>query len=127
MKPIKKQRKFGKGVYICKNEEEAVSAIKAMMIEKKFGDAGKIILVEEKLIGEEVSFLAFCDGKTVKPLLAAQDHKRAYDGDNGPNTGGMGSYACENHLLPFLKKSDVEKAMKGHVIEEAVLVGTYKR
>ncbi|MBI2650489.1 phosphoribosylamine--glycine ligase, partial [Candidatus Woesearchaeota archaeon] len=70
------------------------------------------VVVEEKFEGEEFSLQCFSDGKTVVGMPVVQDHKRAYENDKGPNTGGMGSYSCENHLLPFLKKSDVEKALE---------------
>ena len=70
------------------------------------------VIVEEKLEGEEFSLQCLTDGKTVVATPPAQDHKRAFNGDKGPNTGGMGSYSCENHLLPFLTKNDVEEALK---------------
>lgn len=82
----------GKGVVIAKDYEQAEDAAYSMLIENKFGDAGKKILVEEFLEGEEVSFFVLTDGKELLPLTSAQDYKRAYDGDEGPNTGGMGSY-----------------------------------
>ena len=72
----------------------------------------ELVVVEEKLDGEEFSLQCLTDGKTVVPTPVAQDHKRAYDGDKGPNTGGMGSYSCENHLLPFLNKDHVDKALE---------------
>jgi phosphoribosylamine--glycine ligase len=83
----------GKGVLICQNSEEAKHAIKSIMVDKAFGDSGDEVVVEEFLEGQEVSVLAFTDGKTVIPLQSAQDHKAAYDGDQGPNTGGMGAYS----------------------------------
>ncbi|MCA9065308.1 MAG: phosphoribosylamine--glycine ligase [Planctomycetaceae bacterium] len=82
----------GKGVFVCKNRSEARSASKSILQDRSFGDAGREILIEECLIGEEASILAIIDGDTIVPLDAAQDHKRAYDGDQGPNTGGMGAY-----------------------------------
>ncbi len=82
----------GKGVVIAKDYGEAEAAVKMMLEEKAFGDAGSRVLIEECLVGEEVSVLAFTDGQTVLPMVSAQDHKRAYDGDAGPNTGGMGAY-----------------------------------
>jgi phosphoribosylamine--glycine ligase len=72
-------------------------------------DAGRVI-VEEKLIGQEFSLMSFCDGSFCVDMPAVQDHKRAYEGDAGPNTGGMGSYSCKNHLLPFLNANDVREA-----------------
>ncbi|MBI2634593.1 phosphoribosylamine--glycine ligase [Candidatus Peregrinibacteria bacterium] len=73
------------------------------------GEGGRVV-VEEKLIGQEFSLMSFCDGMTTVDMPAVQDHKRAFDGDKGSNTGGMGSYSCADHILPFLKKSDVEAA-----------------
>src|SRR5437867_11284445 len=83
----------GKGVVICATVKEAHEAIDAIMRARLFGEAGDRIVVEEFLEGEEASFLAFTDGHTVLPLASAQDHKRAFDGDRGPNTGGMGAYS----------------------------------
>ncbi|HLY38031.1 MAG TPA: phosphoribosylamine--glycine ligase, partial [Candidatus Binatia bacterium] len=80
----------GKGVFICAAVEEAVQAIGELMRTRVFGDAGGKVVVEEFLEGEEVSFMALTDGTTVLPLATSQDHKRALDGDRGPNTGGMG-------------------------------------
>ena len=71
---------------------------------------GSTFLIEEKFIGEEFSLMSFCDGTNIKHMPAVQDHKRAYDGDLGPNTGGMGSYSDQNHSLPFLKDSDIKEA-----------------
>ncbi|MBT6821499.1 phosphoribosylamine--glycine ligase, partial [archaeon] len=82
----------GKGVYVCDEIDEAINAINEIMLVKKFGDAGNKILVEERLYGEEASFLVFSDGKTVKSMVSTQDHKAVYVGDKGPNTGGMGAY-----------------------------------
>lgn len=83
----------GKGVVVTADRDEALRAVEAMMVERVFGAAGDKVLVEECLAGEEVSVLAFTDGETVVPMLAAQDHKRVFDLDAGPNTGGMGAYA----------------------------------
>ncbi len=83
----------GKGVIICHTVEEAEDAVKMIMVDKLFGDAGERLIVEEFLEGEEASFLAFADGKTVLPMASSQDHKPAYDNDQGPNTGGMGAYS----------------------------------
>lgn len=83
----------GKGVHIAENKEEAKAAILEMMKNESLGDAGKRIVLEEFLIGEEVSVLAFCDGNTAVPMVSAQDHKAIFDGDKGPNTGGMGTYS----------------------------------
>ena len=84
---------LGKGVIIALNEEEAIDGIHEIMDDKKFGDSGNRVVIEEFLTGPEVSVLAFTDGKTVKPMVSAQDHKRAYDNDKGPNTGGMGTFS----------------------------------
>jgi phosphoribosylamine--glycine ligase len=83
----------GKGVVVARDEEAAVNAIKAMMEDRVFGDAGQHVVIEDCLVGEEASILAFTDGRTVVPMLASQDHKPVFDGDQGPNTGGMGAYA----------------------------------
>lgn len=90
----------GKGVSVCSTKEEANDAIKRMLLQKEFGDAGNRILVEEKLDGQELSLLAIVDGHTIVPLEAAQDHKAAHDGDIGPNTGGMGSYSPTPLITP---------------------------
>lgn len=82
----------GKGVILAYNQEEAVKAV-SLCFEGAFGDAGRKVLIEELLSGEEVSILAFTDGKTIIPLASSQDHKRVGDGDTGPNTGGMGAYS----------------------------------
>jgi phosphoribosylamine--glycine ligase len=83
----------GKGVIVCQTEEEARQAVKRIMREKEFGDAGNEIIIEECLVGEEASILCFTDGKTIIPMASAQDHKRVNDDDEGPNTGGMGAYS----------------------------------
>ena len=84
---------LGKGVLICQTKEEALEGLKEMMIDQKFGKSGTKVVIEEFLTGPEVSVLSFCDGKTVRPMVSAQDHKRAYDGDQGLNTGGMGTFS----------------------------------
>lgn len=84
---------LGKGVIIAQNEDEAIDGIHEIMDDKKFGDSGNRVVIEEFLTGPEVSVLAFTDGKTVRPMVSAQDHKRAYDGDKGLNTGGMGTFS----------------------------------
>ncbi|MBO4317681.1 MAG: phosphoribosylamine--glycine ligase [Mailhella sp.] len=83
----------GKGVIIAATREEALEAVHSMLSERRFGDAGNAVLIEEFLTGEEVSLICFCDGERAMPLPSAQDHKAAYDGDIGPNTGGMGAYS----------------------------------
>lgn len=84
---------LGKGVLICNTLEEAIDGVKTIMEDKKFGDAGSRMVIEEFMTGREVSVLSFVDGKTIKIMSSAQDHKRANDGDMGPNTGGMGTFS----------------------------------
>ncbi len=88
----------GKGVIVPRDAGEAQSALRAIMVERIFGPAGDRVVIEERLEGPEVSLMAFCDGETVVPMLPAQDHKRAFDGDQGPNTGGMGAF-CPSPLM----------------------------
>jgi len=88
---------LGKGVIIAENLEQAEDAVNSIMREKKFGESGASIVIEEFLTGPEVSVLAFTDGKTVVPMVSSMDHKRAYDGNEGPNTGGMGVIAPNPH------------------------------
>lgn len=92
----------GKGVVVAMDLEEALQAVDTMMGDKIFGEAGSRLVVEEFMTGEEASLLAFTDGSTVIPMVAAQDHKRIFDGDRGPNTGGMGAYAPAPVLTPEL-------------------------
>lgn len=92
----------GKGVVIPQTKEEAHQALKEMMCDKAFGSAGDEVVIEEFLTGDELSILSFCDGYTIKSLPPAQDHKRIFDGDEGPNTGGMGCYAPTNIATPEL-------------------------
>lgn len=83
---------LGKGVLICSNLEEAKEGVRTLMLDKQFGSAGDEIVIEEFMTGREVSVLSFVDGKTIKIMTSAQDHKRAKDGDQGLNTGGMGTF-----------------------------------
>ncbi len=92
----------GKGVILAQTEAEALEALDQMMIQKSFGDAGDEVVIEEFLDGEEASFFALVDGETALPLISAQDHKAAYDGDKGPNTGGMGAYSPAPVVTPEL-------------------------
>lgn len=84
---------LGKGVLICNTFEEAKDGVKSIMLDKQFGSAGNRLVIEEFMIGREVSVLAYCDGTHIKPMTSAQDHKRAKDGDQGLNTGGMGTFS----------------------------------
>ena len=102
---------LGKGVLICKTREEAQEGIKEMMLDKKFGSAGNKVVVEEFLEGPEVSALAFTDGKTIKPMITSCDHKRAFDGDEGLNTGGMGTFAPAPFYGERTEKEVMEKIM----------------
>lgn len=83
----------GKGVVVCDDAEQAMVAIDSMMVKREFGAAGDKVVIEERLEGEEASFIAICDGKSLIPLASTQDHKRVFDGDKGSNTGGMGAYS----------------------------------
>lgn len=101
----------GKGVIICQNEEAAIRAVDDMMGDKIFGDAGNEIVIEEFLEGEECSFFALIDGERALPLAAAQDHKAAFDGDKGPNTGGMGAYSPTPIATPAICDKIMETAI----------------
>jgi len=92
----------GKGVVVPQSRQEAKEAVEQMMQDKVFGEAGAEIVIEEKLIGEEATLLCFCDGKSLIPMVPSQDHKRAYDNDEGPNTGGMGVYAPAPLITPIV-------------------------
>ena len=83
----------GKGVIVCKNKDEANDAIDTILTKKSFGDAGSKIIIEERIDGVEASYIALCDGKIGIPMATSQDHKRVFDNDEGPNTGGMGAYS----------------------------------
>ena len=103
---------LGKGVLICKTREEALDGLKEMMLDKKFGSAGNKVVVEEFLEGPEVSALAFTDGKTIKPMITSCDHKRALTGDEGLNTGGMGTFAPAPFYGEKTGKEVFEKIMQ---------------
>ena len=98
----------GKGVVVAMTVEEANVAVEDMLSGNRFGEAGSTVVIEEFMEGEEASLLAFVDGKTVVPMIASQDHKRIFDGDKGPNTGGMGTYAPAPVLTDTLR----DEAMK---------------
>lgn len=103
---------LGKGVLICNTKEEAKEGVKTLMLDKQFGSAGDQIVIEEFMTGREVSVLCFCDGKTIKTMTSAQDHKRAKDGDQGLNTGGMGTFSPS----PFYTE-EVDAFCKEHVYQ----------
>lgn len=95
---------LGKGVIICRTVQQALDALQHIMIDKSFGEAGNRVVIEEFIKGPEVSVLSFCDGKTILPMASAQDHKRAYDNDKGPNTGGMGTFSPSPKYTPQVQK-----------------------
>jgi phosphoribosylamine--glycine ligase len=101
----------GKGVFVCATVAEACTAIEQIMQARVFGDAGNQVVIEEFLAGEEASFLAFTDGATVLPLASSQDHKRVFDDDRGPNTGGMGAYSPAPVVTPRLADRIVNEIM----------------
>ena len=102
----------GKGVVVAMTEQEALDAVDAIMENNSFGDAGERVVIEEFMEGEEASLLAFTDGTVIRPMISAQDHKRAFDGDKGPNTGGMGTYAPAPVMTPELRERAVEEILK---------------
>ena len=106
---------LGKGVLICQNFEEAKEGVKTIMLDKKFGTAGNEMVIEEFMTGREVSVLSFVDGKTIKTMTSAQDHKRAGDGDTGLNTGGMGTFSPS----PFYTE-EVDDFCKKYVYQATV-------
>lgn len=101
----------GKGVILAMTETSALEAIELMMVKKEFGDAGNKVVVEELLQGEEASFMVFTDGSTIIPMSSAQDHKPIYDGDKGPNTGGMGAYSPAPVVSPEVSEKIMKKIM----------------
>lgn len=111
----------GKGVVMAQTVKEAVDAIRMMMVERAFGEAGTKVIIEELLEGEEVSFLVFTDGKAIVPMPLSKDHKRVFDGDKGPNTGGMGAYSpvrtISKTLYETILTNIVEVAIKGFAQE----------
>jgi phosphoribosylamine--glycine ligase len=117
----------GKGVVLPETMDEAKATLKSILVDKAFGDAGDEVVIEERLIGQEVSLMAFTDGITVIPMLPAQDHKRLLDGDEGPNTGGMGAYApapiFTADLLNEAMESVLKPAIDGLKREGAPFVG----
>lgn len=106
---------LGKGVLICNNLEEAKAGVKTLMLDKQFGSAGDKIVIEEFMTGREVSVLCYCDGTHIKPMASAQDHKRAKDGDQGLNTGGMGTFSPS----PFYT-DEVDKFCKDNIYQKTM-------
>ena len=106
---------LGKGVLICENKEDALAGVDELMLDKKFGTAGDTIVIEEFMTGREVSVLSFVDGNTIKIMSSAQDHKRAKDGDQGLNTGGMGNFSPS----PFYTK-EVDEFCKKYIYQATV-------
>ncbi|MFD2671889.1 phosphoribosylamine--glycine ligase [Marinicrinis sediminis] len=106
----------GKGVTVAQTIEEAEQALKEMMVDQSFGEAGSQVVIEECLVGQEMSILAFVDGDTVRPMVPSQDHKPIFDGDQGPNTGGMGTYSP----VPHIPQAIVDEAI------ETILIPTAK-
>ncbi len=117
----------GKGVIVCDNRAEAETALRQIMLDREFGTAGDEVVIEERLTGPEVSLLAFCDGQTAVPLPPARDHKRAFDGDLGPNTGGMGVYApppdVDAVLVDHIMRTVIQPAVDGMARRGAPYVG----
>jgi phosphoribosylamine--glycine ligase len=117
----------GKGVIVPGCADEAEAALRQIMLDREFGAAGDEVIIEERLVGEEVSLLAFTDGVTVRPMPPAQDHKRLLDGDQGPNTGGMGAYApaplCPPEMVEDLTQSILQPAIDGLRAERRPFVG----
>lgn len=106
---------LGKGVIICNTKDEAMAGVKTLMTDKQFGDAGNTIVIEEFMTGREVSVLSFVDGNTIKIMSSAQDHKRAKDGDQGLNTGGMGNFSPSPFYTP-----EGDKFCKEHIYQATV-------
>ncbi len=105
----------GKGVIVCSNKDEAKAAIETILVKKTFGDAGNKIIIEERIDGIEASYIALCDGNVAIPMASSQDHKRIYDDDKGPNTGGMGAYSP----TPVIDEN-LEKTIQTQIIEKTV-------
>jgi phosphoribosylamine--glycine ligase len=115
----------GKGVIVAQTEEEAVAAVESILCEGAFGSAGAKVVVEEFLDGEEASFLAFTDGTNIVPLASSQDHKAAFDGDSGPNTGGMGAYSPAPVVTAQIHDKIIEQVLKPTIAGMAAEGCTY--
>lgn len=125
----------GKGVIVAMDKETALDAVRSVMVDRDFGEAGKRMVVEECLVGEEVSILAFTDGVNVVPMVSSQDHKRVFDNDQGPNTGGMGAYApalvytpavhrqvMDEIIVPMIRALDAEGRTYRGVIYAGLMI-----
>lgn len=117
----------GKGVIVAMTLDEALNAVDSIMCDHTFGNAGSRVVIEECLIGEEASLLAFTDGETIVPMISSQDHKRAFDGDRGPNTGGMGTYApapvITPEVLAIVQRDILEPTIKAMAQEGRKYIG----
>lgn len=117
----------GKGVIVAATLEQAIEAVDSIMCDQTFGEAGSRVVIEECLIGEEASLLTFTDGETIVPMISSQDHKRAYDNDEGPNTGGMGTYApapvVTKEILAQVQKEILEPTIQSMAAEGRKYVG----
>ncbi len=117
----------GKGVIVCNDSKEAVDAIGKILVERSFGEAGLRIILEERIDGVEASYIAICDGNTAYPMATSQDHKRIYDNDMGPNTGGMGAYSptpvIDDALAETIQKDVIEKTVSAMKKEEMQFKG----
>ncbi len=112
----------GKAAFVCDTEDDALSAVERIMVDREFGDSGNQVVIENKLEGEEASVLAFTDGQNIAFLPSSQDHKPAYDGDEGPNTGGMGAYSpapvVDDDIMSTVEREVIVQAIHGMHTEE---------
>lgn len=117
----------GKGVIVCNSSDEAIAAINSILVKKAFGDAGNRIIVEERIDGIEASYIALCDGVTAIPMASSQDHKRIFDDDKGPNTGGMGAYSptpvINDVLAEKIQKKIINKTIQSMKNEGIIFKG----
>ncbi|MEK6870884.1 MAG: phosphoribosylamine--glycine ligase, partial [Thermoproteota archaeon] len=117
----------GKGVIVCNDTDEAIAAIHTILVKKTFGDAGNRIIVEERIDGIEASYIALCDGVTAIPMATSQDHKRIFDDDKGPNTGGMGAYSptpvIDDILAEKIQNKIINKTLQSMKNEGIVFKG----
>ncbi|MDT8318377.1 MAG: phosphoribosylamine--glycine ligase [bacterium] len=116
----------GKGVTVAQTANEAKDAVRDMMEDRSFGSAGEMVVIEEFMKGEEASYLVFSDGKNIVPLSTSQDHKAVFDGDKGPNTGGMGAYSPAPVVTPEIEKEVLEKIIRPTIDGMAAEGKTYK-